>query len=117
MSRKRFSKSGLELLEKNFEIVELLLKSTSTKLRRLEKELIDLENHRKTIIKENKENKSSLTCCKTSFYVQRISLCDRDIENVKQKIIIARQDYLEVGVCFKRCYYLMYGKPNLSDLK
>ena len=112
MSKKRFSRKGLEQLETNFEIVELLLKSTKIKLKRLEKELNDLETNRTDILIKDK-------CVPkyVEFYNQRLTLCDRDIANLREKIQNTRQDNQQVVLCFKRCYYLMYGKPKLCDLK
>ncbi len=119
MARKRFSRSGLEYLDKNFDVVELLLKSSLTKLKRIESELIGLQNDQKNVIKDRKENKSFLKCSSkdSDFYNQRMSLLDRDIQNLKQELAQARQDNHDVGVCFKRYYYLIYGRPKLSDLK
>jgi hypothetical protein len=115
MAKKRFSRSGLQQLENNFEIVEILLKSSASKLKKLEKELIALEEHRINIVREKHENKHILL--PLDFYQQRMLLCDRDIADLKEKLLSARQDNHNVGLCFKRCYYLMYGKPKLSDLK
>ena len=109
MSRKRFSRKGLEKLESNFQLVELLLESSSKKVKQLEKELLDLQEHRKEIEKEMKANKD--------FYNVRKSLCDRDIARLDTKLEILLAERLGFGICFKRCYCLMYGKPKMSELK
>jgi Skp family chaperone for outer membrane proteins len=113
--RKRFSKKGFEKLENNFQIVEELLKSSSRKVKKLENELKDLQNHQKNIVKETRENKDLQNL--TEFYNQRKSLCDRDISRLKMEKSIAEQEWIGFGICFRRCYYLMYGKPSPSDLK
>jgi hypothetical protein len=109
MARKRFSRHGREIIEKNSDIVELLLKSTETKIKRVETELKDLESHRRNI--------ASVLVSNKDFHTQRINICDRDINNLKKQLASAREEYYDMAVWFKRYYYLLYGRPKLSDLK
>ncbi len=109
MARKRFSRHGRENIEKNFEIVELLLKSIEKKMKRIESELQDLESHRRNIA-------SGLVSSK-DFDTQRINICDRDIKNLKNKLASAHEENYDMSIWFKRYYYLLYGRPKLSDLQ
>jgi len=111
---KRFSRRGIENVRRHFELVDVLLTSTSTKLDQLEGELSDLECHRANITRECLLHSSKKG---NDFYNQRMSHYDQQIEKLKQDIAKAEYDNYDVIVYFKRCYYLLYGKPNLSDLK
>jgi hypothetical protein len=113
--RKRFSKKGFEKLESNFQIVEGLLKSSSKQVKKLEKDLKDLQSYQIEIVKETQENKDLQQL--TDFFNQRKSLCERDISQLKKELSIAQQEWIGLGICFRRCYYLMYGKPSAADLK
>ncbi len=111
---KRFSRQGLKKIQKSFEVVDLLLTSTSTKLEGLENELSDLECQAANITRECLLHSSEKA---NDFYNQRMSHYNQQIEKLKQDIATAEDDNYDVIVCFKRYYYLLYGKPNLSDLK
>ncbi len=115
MSKKRFSKKGFARLERNFQMVEKLVPATSYEVRQLQVRLTELEVHRADVMKEHKEKKSLVKS--NDFYNQRMALVDRDISQLNEKLKEARKDRYEVGVYFKRCFYLMYGKPKLSDVK
>jgi hypothetical protein len=113
MSKKRFSKSGFQKLENNFQLVEKLLESSKYQIKQLQTNLQVLRDHRKTIEEEKKEkNLQNL-----EFYNLRKSLCDRDIARFECQLEIAEAERVGLGLCFRRCYYLMYGKPKMSDLK
>ena len=111
MSKKRFSKKGFEKLESNFQLVEMLLETSRKKVKKLQKELVDLQSHRGCIEIEKRENKN----LQETFYRQRKSLCDRDIARLETQLEILQAESLGFGICFKRCYYLMYGKPDLKS--
>ncbi len=111
MSRKRFSRKGHEKLEANFQLVELLLDSSIKKEKQIRKDLFDLEHHLKSLENETSEAKAS------AFYNQRKSLCLRDLARLETQLEIHRAERLGFGICFKRCYRLMYGKPTIADLK
>jgi hypothetical protein len=112
MSRKRFSRKGLEKLESNFQIVEALVETVSKQIKKLETELVDLKNHQMLIEREQKENKTV-----QDFYNQRKFICSRDIARLETRLEVAHAERIGVGLCFRRCYYLMYGKPKMSDIK
>ncbi len=111
MARKRFSRHGRENIEKNFDIVQLLLKSSETKIKRVQSELNNLESHRKNI------HSVIVSQMQKDFDTQRIDICERDILKLKQELTNARAENHDMAVWFKRYYYLLYGRPKLSDLQ
>jgi hypothetical protein len=111
MSRKRFSRKGLEKLESNFQIVEVLLDSSMKKEKKMIKEVLDLKDHRASLQNETKEAKAS------AFYKQRKSLNDRDIARAETQLEILQAERLGYGIYFKKCYRLMYGKPTMDELR
>jgi hypothetical protein len=109
---KRFSRRGANRLEANFQLVEMLYETASKKVSKLRKELSDLQDNRASIEREAQQSEH----LPLAFYLQRKSLCDRDIARIETEIEVLLDEKLGFGVCFKRCYYLKYGKPTMSDL-
>ncbi len=79
-------------------------------MKRIESELNDLESHRRNIY--------SVAASQThkDFDTQRINICERDILKLKEELSNARAENHDMGVWFKRYYYLLYGRPKLSYL-